>query len=78
MKIYQNTYTSLGGSSCGFSYHNCKRTALKEARSAIKRSKGNCSDDKIGEVSTKCLIIPATKEGMLRALNSLASHNDNG
>jgi hypothetical protein len=78
MKIYQNTYTSLGGSSCGFSYHSCKRTALKEGKAAKKRTKGNCADDTVGEVTTKLLIIPATKEGILRTLNSLASHNDNG
>jgi hypothetical protein len=78
MKIYQNTYTSFAGSSCGFSYHGSKREAAKIGRETKVNTEGNDSDERVGEVKTELLIFTPTKKSILRLLNRVACHNDNG
>lgn len=78
VKIYQNTYYSVGGASCGFSYHGSKRKAEKAGRDEQATTAENDSDERVGEVKTELLIVHPTKKGILSILNQVACHNDNG
>lgn len=80
MKFFRVSYSKDGGNSAGFSWH----TNLREALAAAKRD----YDEDPGEYDNHAPIrgsdrietieIAPTRRGILRALERLASHPDNG
>jgi hypothetical protein len=76
MKIYRNDYRAPGYTSRGFSFHTSAKAAWEACDNAKKRTKGD--HDEIDTVETEPIEVSLTKCGLLRLLNTYATHPDNG
>ena len=72
MRIYRVCYGSIDEGQLGYSFTAEKGLAQAQAREFLKDSLGD------GSAEVEELDIPLTRAGILRALNWLAGHAENG
>jgi hypothetical protein len=72
------TYSADGGNSGGFSWHTSKRAAEAAAAEAVKNDPKEYEEHRSGPPDIDVIEIKPTKADILIALQSFASHPDNG
>jgi hypothetical protein len=74
MRFYRVSYSTMRDSSLGFSWHRSRRDAAAAGRTF--------RDDNKTEEEVEAVIQPIdiepSRQGILDALNTYATHNDNG
>lgn len=80
MKFYRVSYSTEGGNSGGFSWHTNRRAALAAARADYDQDPDEYDHHSPtrGSDRIEVIEIAPTRRGILRALNALAGHPDNG
>ena len=78
MKVYRNEFYSVEECSHGFSFHSSKRAAEKEWDWAHRDEDEEDLGRDVADLRAVPIEFDCTKTGVLRLLNRVADHPDNG